>query len=100
MFWVYENWHAGPHKAVIHSGTCAFCNNGAGRARGYDPRFWIWHPSFERQRDFNPPEQRAAQRALPVCRPIPAPGGPRTLCPLDRYAPRNENLFSLGWQVT
>jgi len=32
--------------------------------RGYEPRFWIWHPSFERQRDFNPPEQRAAQRAL------------------------------------
>jgi hypothetical protein len=25
-------------------------------------------PSFERQRDFNPPEQRAAQRALPACR--------------------------------
>jgi hypothetical protein len=34
------------------------------------PRFWIWRPSFERQRDFNPPEQRAAQRALPVCRPL------------------------------
>jgi len=25
---------------------------------------WIWRPSFERQRDFNPPEQRAAQRTL------------------------------------
>jgi hypothetical protein len=25
-------------------------------------RLWIWRPSFERQRDFNPPEQRAAQR--------------------------------------
>src|SRR5216684_8362921 len=36
--------------------------------RGYEPRFWIWHPSFGRQRDFNPPEQRAAQRTLPVCR--------------------------------
>src|SRR5215468_429732 len=36
-------------------------------ARNY-PRFWIWRPSFERQRDLNPPEQRAAQRALPVCR--------------------------------
>ena len=35
-------------------------------ARNY-PRFWIWRPSFERQRDFNPPEQHAAprtQRAL------------------------------------
>src|SRR5499427_10863407 len=25
---------------------------------------WIWRPSFERQRAFNPPEQRAAQRTL------------------------------------
>src|SRR6516164_1956077 len=32
-------------------------------ARHY-PRVWIWRPSFERQRDFNPPEQRAAQRTV------------------------------------
>src|SRR5215469_9281252 len=32
-------------------------------ARNYS-HFWIWRPSFERQRDFNPHEQRAAQRAL------------------------------------
>ena len=32
-------------------------------ARHY-PRFWIWLPSSGRQRDFNPPEQRAAQRTL------------------------------------
>jgi hypothetical protein len=36
--------------------------------RGYEPRFWIWRPSFERQRDFNPPEQCAAQRTCPGCR--------------------------------
>jgi hypothetical protein len=29
---------------------------------------WIGRPSFERQRDFNPPQQRAVQRALPDCR--------------------------------
>src|SRR5215472_3456720 len=28
----------------------------------------IWRPSFERQRDSNPPEQHAAPRAPPVCR--------------------------------
>src|SRR5713101_4435963 len=33
-----------------------------------NPASWIWRPSFERQRDFNPPEQRAAQRTLQVCR--------------------------------
>ena|ERR1019366_6126983 len=32
-------------------------------ARHY-PRVRIWRSSFERQRDFNPPEQRAAQRTL------------------------------------
>jgi len=32
-------------------------------ARHY-PRFRIWHPSSRHQRDFNPPEQRAAQRTL------------------------------------
>ncbi len=32
-------------------------------ARNY-PRFWIWRPSSGRQRDFNPPEQRAAQHTL------------------------------------
>ena len=28
------------------------------------PRFWIRRPSFGRQRDLNPPDQRAAQRTL------------------------------------
>jgi hypothetical protein len=32
--------------------------------RGFIPACWIWRPSFERQRDFNPPEQRAAQHAV------------------------------------
>src|SRR6266849_4592557 len=32
-------------------------------ARHY-PRVRIWHSSSERQRDFNPPERRAAQRTL------------------------------------
>jgi hypothetical protein len=32
-------------------------------ARHY-PRFWIWHPSSECQRDFNPPDQCAAQRTI------------------------------------
>ena len=32
-------------------------------ARHY-PRLWIQHSSSERRRDFNPPEQRAAQRTL------------------------------------
>jgi hypothetical protein len=37
------------------------------------PRFRIWRSSSERQRDFNPPEQRAAQRTL---WPLLTPGSP------------------------
>ncbi len=32
-------------------------------ARHY-PRFWIWRPSSERQRDFNPPDLYAAQHTF------------------------------------
>jgi len=39
-------------------------------ARHY-PRLWIQRPSFERRRDFNPPDSRAAQRTLCPC-PTPA----------------------------
>jgi hypothetical protein len=28
-YWVYENWRA-EDKAVIHDGTCSYCNNGKG----------------------------------------------------------------------
>src|ERR1019366_3587679 len=45
-------------------------------ARNY-PRFRIWRPSSGRQRDFNPPEQRAAQQ---------------TVCPLLTSAGRSEHL--------
>jgi hypothetical protein len=49
-------------------------------ARHY-PRFWIWHPSSGRQRDFNPPEQRAAQRTLWTRKtsPLPMPAPPVSL---------------------
>jgi hypothetical protein len=30
--------------------------------RGFQPRFWIQCSSSEHRRDFNPPDQRAAQR--------------------------------------
>src|ERR1035437_5329037 len=46
-------------------------------ARHY-PRVWIWRSSFERQRDFNPPEQRAAQRT-----PRPSPTSGMTAIPMD-----------------
>ena len=46
MFYIYENWQAGPHKAVLHRGSCAFCNNGQGLAGGSDPKHGRWHGPF------------------------------------------------------
>ena len=49
-FWVYENWQAGPHKAVIHAGSCGFCKEGLGRSgRGTDPAYGRWLGPFNSQ---------------------------------------------------
>jgi len=52
------------------SPSCAFRHlhtfHSSRPARHY-PRFWIRHSSFERRRDLNPPDQRAAQRTLCRC---------------------------------
>src|SRR5215472_13717865 len=55
-------------------------------------RLWIWRPSFERQRDFNPPEQRAAQRTL--CRGVTPRRRTRGPCRLSLLPPscRNSQL--------
>lgn len=45
-FFIYENWQAGPHKAVIHFGSCGFCNEGKGIAGGYDPNHAHWHGPY------------------------------------------------------
>lgn len=45
-YYIYENWQAGPHKAVIHDGACGHCNNGEGRAGGYDSGHAKWHGPF------------------------------------------------------
>ena len=45
-YYIYENWQAGPHKTVIHIGSCGFCKDGKGRAGGYDPKHAQWHGPF------------------------------------------------------
>jgi hypothetical protein len=47
MFYIYENWQAGPRKAVIHKGSCGNCNDGKGRTGSYDPRHAKWHGPYE-----------------------------------------------------
>ena len=45
-FYVYENWTAGPHKAVLHRGSCGQCNAGKGRPAGYDANHARWHGPY------------------------------------------------------
>ena len=45
-YWVYENWRAQGHKAVVHRATCRHCNNGRGQNGGTDPSNGRWHGPF------------------------------------------------------
>jgi hypothetical protein len=45
-FFVYENWQAGPHKAVVHRSTCSQCNSGKGRPAGHEPNHAAWHGPY------------------------------------------------------
>ncbi len=45
-FFVYENWAAGPHKAVLHRSTCGQCNSGKGRPTGHDANHSRWHGPY------------------------------------------------------
>jgi 4-hydroxy-tetrahydrodipicolinate synthase len=45
-FYIYENWAAGPHKIVLHRGSCGQCNQGKGRPTGHDANHSRWHGPF------------------------------------------------------
>ena len=45
-YYVYENWLAGPHKAVLHRSSCGQCNHGKGRPVGHDVNHARWHGPF------------------------------------------------------
>jgi 4-hydroxy-tetrahydrodipicolinate synthase len=45
-FFIYENWAAGPHKAVVHRSTCGQCANGKARPAGHSPNHSRWHGPY------------------------------------------------------
>jgi 4-hydroxy-tetrahydrodipicolinate synthase len=45
-FFIYENWAAGPHKIVVHRGTCGQCSHGKGRPAGHDANHARWHGPY------------------------------------------------------
>ncbi len=45
-FFVYENWSAGPHKAVLHRSACGQCNSGKARPAGHSANHAQWHGPY------------------------------------------------------
>jgi 4-hydroxy-tetrahydrodipicolinate synthase len=45
-FYIYENWAAGPHKIVLHRGSCGQCSHGKGRPAGHDVNHARWHGPY------------------------------------------------------
>jgi 4-hydroxy-tetrahydrodipicolinate synthase len=45
-FFVYENWAAGPHKAVLHRANCGQCSNGKARPAGHSTNHARWHGPY------------------------------------------------------
>jgi 4-hydroxy-tetrahydrodipicolinate synthase len=45
-FFIYENWAAGPHKIVVHRGSCGQCSHGKGRPAGHDANHSRWHGPY------------------------------------------------------
>jgi 4-hydroxy-tetrahydrodipicolinate synthase len=45
-FFIYENWAAGPHKIVLHRGSCGQCSHGKGRPSGHDIHHARWHGPY------------------------------------------------------
>lgn len=59
-FYVYENWAAGPHKAILHRSSCGQCSSGKGRPSGHDPNHSRWHGPYS-----NLAEARGATHQMP-----------------------------------
>ena len=59
-FYVYENWAAGPHKAILHRSSCGQCSSGKGRPAGHDPNHSRWHGPYS-----NIAEAREATHQMP-----------------------------------
>jgi len=45
-FYIYENWAAGPHKAILHRASCGQCSSGKGRPAGHDANHSKWHGPY------------------------------------------------------
>ncbi len=67
-FFIYENWQAGPHKAVLHIGNCGFCKEGHGLAGGSDPKHGEWHGPYLTLADAKFAQKQLNVEVLKECR--------------------------------
>lgn len=67
-YYIYENWQAGTHKAVIHIGTCGFCKHGKGRAGGYDPAHARWLGGYESLDEARKMQKKMVAKVRKECR--------------------------------
>ena len=72
-YYIYENWQAGPRKAVIHRGSCGYCNNGQGRNEGnYDPDHGEWHGPWDDLQEARKAQTKMSvkvRKECQICRP-------------------------------
>ena len=72
-YYIYENWQAGPHKAVIHRGSCGHCNNGQGRNEGnYDPDHGEWRGPWDDLQEARKAQAKMSvevRKECQICRP-------------------------------
>ena len=46
-YYIYETSMYGPHRTMVHSGDCSWCNEGTGTSNGtYDPKYAEWHGPY------------------------------------------------------
>jgi len=46
-YYVHETSMYGPHRTIVHSGDCSWCNGGVGTSNGtYDPKYTKWHGPY------------------------------------------------------
>ena len=66
-FYIYENWVA-EKKAVIHKGTCRFCNNGVGiQEKIHGNKNGMWHGPFDTFEEANARARSLRDRTIRTC---------------------------------
>jgi hypothetical protein len=65
-YWVYENWRARGHGAVIQRSACAFCRDGRGVKGGTRPDNGRWIGAFK-SRDEAEAASRGTDASVRFC---------------------------------